>query len=207
MLKDLFKLRNILVIGVVIFTSVTFMGTASANFWSSLLPTYTTSGKIVNQNQEPMEGVVVTFVSDGVGIQSRAVTDAMGNYVIHPPAKTSGSITVSMVGYRIIRDKCTIYHQAGSTSVLNYTLHPDWISGKITTRSGEPLEGVKITFEQNGGLSGVQIVFTDANGNYKYTVPTDGQSYWITITKEGYQPVRDQWNYLYGGTVRNNTLQ
>ena len=206
MLKKIFKLRNITIICTVILTSISLMGTANANFWSAISATYTASGKIVNQNQEPMEGVVVLFVSDGLGIQSRGVTDSMGNYMINPPAKTSGTVTVSKVGYRIINERRSELCSAGSTMVFNYALHPDWISGKITIRSGEPLEGVKITFEQDGGLTGVQIAFTDSNGNYKYTVPKDGENYWITITKEGYQTVRERW-YLYGGQVYNRQLQ
>ena len=207
MLKKLLKLRTLIALCTIILTSSSLMGTASANFWSAVSATCTVSGKIVNQNQEPMEGVVVVFVSDGLGIQSRAVTDGMGNYIINPPAKTSGTTTVSKVGYRIINDKIMEYfYSAGQTSVRNYTLHPDWISGKITSRSGEPLEGVKITFEQDGGLTGVQIAFTDASGNYKYTVPKDSQSYWITITKEGYQTIRERW-ICVGGQVYNRQLQ
>ena len=207
MFKNLLKLRNIITLCTVILASTSFMGTASANFWSAIMPTCTVTGKIVNLNQEPIEGVTVVFVSDGLGIQSRATTDSLGNYVVNPPAKTSGKITVSKGGYRIINETFTIYHSAGDTVVDNFTLRPDWMSGKITTRSGEPLEGVKITFEQNGGVTGVQTIFTDANGNYKYTVPKDAQSYWVTISQDGYQTVREQWTYLYGGQVYNRNLQ
>lgn len=62
----------------------------------------------------------------------------------------------------------------------------------------KPLEGVKIThLNKMAVLTGVQIAFTDASGNYKYTVPKDSQSYWITITKkEGYQTIRERWGYV-----------
>jgi len=145
-------------------------------------------------------------VCDGIGGQGRAITDALGNYILHPPAQTNGMVTVTKEGYRIVRNTSLYSYHADISTVQNYNLHPDSISGKIINRNGEPLEGVKITFEQNGGLTGVQIAFTDQNGNYKYTVPTDNQNYWITIMKEGYQNVRTQW-YMGGGQIYNYTLQ
>ena len=182
------------------------MGTANASFLSSLLPTYTLSGKITNQNQEPLEGVGVTLAYDGIGGQIRTVTDSLGNYVLHPTAKASGILTMNKDGYRILRNKVSQYNYQGTTAVWNYNLHPNWVSGKITDQNGNPLEGVKITFEQNGGVTGVQTVFTDEDGNYKYTAPADSVSYWVTITKEGYTTLRDQWHYLYGGQFHNFTL-
>lgn len=205
--KNLLIRINILTLCALILANVGFEGTAHASFWSSLVPTYTLSGKVVNQNQEPLEGVTMVFVSDGLGAKSSAVTDPLGNYVVNPLSKTPGMLTLSKDGYRIIRDKYDQWHNAGSQCIRNYNMSPDWISGKITDSDGTPLSGVKITFEQNGGISGVQTVFTDENGNYKYTLPADNKDYWVTISLEGYPTYHGKWDWVFGGRVYNHTLR
>lgn len=201
MLKKLIMLCTI----TMVFMSFSFIGVANASFWSNLLPTYAFAGKIINQNQEPLEGVTVDFSSDGIGGEYRTVTDALGNYVLNLPAQTSGKLMVSKEKYRTIRDEIGNYNSGGKI-VRNYTLHPDFIIGKITNIDGEPLDSVKIMIEQDGGLGGVQTVYTDENGNYICTLPTDSVNYWVTIVRDGYQTLRDR-PYLSGGRVCNYTLK
>jgi len=198
MVKKILNLQKILIVCAIILISMPVIGTATAS------ANYILAGKITNQNQEPIAGVTAVFVCDGIGGSFTTVTDDLGNYVLHPYAGRSGTLTLSKVGYRIIRDTFGGKGE-GTQNIWNYTLSPDWISGKITNQNGEPLQGVKITFEQDGGLSGVQTIFTDENGNYRYTVPVNA-TYWMTVTKDGYQTNRDQWS-LYGGRILDFRLK
>ena len=206
MIVNVLKLKTIIMLCAIIFMSIAFAGTANANFWSNLMPKYTVSGKIVNQNQEPLEGVTINFSADGIGGEYRVVTDALGNYVLNLPAKTSGKLMVSKEKYRIVRQTFNAYYVAGEKLIYNYTLHPDFITGKITNVGGEPLDNVKIMIEQDGGLTGVQTVYTNENGNYTSTLPVDDRLYWITIVKEGYQTLRNH-SYLSGGYTYNYILK
>lgn len=201
-------LKNLFVACTVLCSVFMLTGTAQANFFSALLPTCTLSGKITTQNQEPIEGATVVFVSDGLGIQSKAVTDALGNYVIHPPSRTSGTLTLSKASFFIIRENISSgWYDSNSYNTRNFTMIPNWISGKITAPDGTPLAGAKLTFEQNGGLAGVQTVTTDENGNYKYTLPANQREYWLTISCEGYKTARERWNWVGGGQVYNYVLR
>lgn len=205
-MRQLLKMKRFITLYTFIMFSYFLIGTADANFLSALMPTYTLSGKIVNQNQEPIEGVTVVFEASGIGGQSKAVTDSLGNYVIHPMAKTSGLLTIRKENYRIIREQIGNYYVAGTSLVNNYSLHPDWISGKVINQNREPVEGAKVSIEEDGGMSGVATVTTDENGNFRCAIPTDSKQYWITIKKDGYQVTRDH-TYLYGGQTWNYTLK
>lgn len=207
MLKNFIKLKYLCTVFTIILISASCMGTASAGIFSPFLSTYTISGKVTNKNQEPMPGVEVVIMYNGIGGKIRAVTDDLGNYVLNPVAGVSGIIAVSKMEYRTIRDAVHQYYQKGRQYVWNFTIQPDWMSGKVTDQRGTPIEGVKITFEQNGGTTGVQTIFTDQDGNYKYTLPADYKDYWVTVTKEGYSILRERWQYIAGGAIRNITLR
>lgn len=205
-MRNRFKFKISIILFTIIVFNFSFAGTSSASFLSGLLPTYTLSGKIVNQNLEPMEGVSVVFVGDGIGGKCSSVTDSAGNYVLKPPAKTSGIITISKNSYRTVRDKINQWNQAGTTYVNNYRIYPDWVGGKIINQSGEPVEGAKVTFEEDGGMSGILTAITDANGNYRCTIPSDSKQYWITVKMDGYQTTREH-PYVSGGQTWNYTLK
>lgn len=84
------------------------------------------------------------------------------------------------------------------------TMHHDYITGKVIDRYDNPMHWVKLTFEAYGGNKGVVTVYTDEDGNYKATLPDDGQ-YWVTVSQDGYKTYREQ-PYLNGGGVRNYRL-
>lgn len=93
----------------------------------------------------------------------------------------------------------------GGQIVNNYDLCPNWISGKIVDNDNNPLQGVKISIEKNGGLAGVQTAYTDENGDYKIQISENMVYYWITISLDGYKTIRNN-DTLYGGSTHNWTL-
>ncbi|MFA6850261.1 MAG: carboxypeptidase-like regulatory domain-containing protein [Selenomonadaceae bacterium] len=196
--------KVLMLLSIIVFSMVAFAEPANASFLSGLfsLPTYTVSGKIVDSNQEPLEGILVSFDCNGIGGKKTVHTDSSGNYVLKLPAKTGGQLTVSGDGYRTKKASFGEYTSAGQAYAQNYTLYPDWISGKAVNQDGEPLQGIEISIEKDGGLNGVKTVYTDENGDYKAQIPADGVYYWLTASADGYSTIRDHV-FLTGGYTYN----
>lgn len=145
------------------------------------------AGKIIDSNGEPIEGILVTYSRNGGG-QSSVKTNSLGNYVINIPYRVSGSLTFSGDTWRSLKED-TLYKE--NNQVINVRMNHNYMTGKIINRNGQPLQGVKLVFEQNGSASGIQEVYTDDNGNYKYILPKSNAYYWLTISKDGYRQQRE----------------
>lgn len=176
------------IIGAFILINMIFSNSVSANIFTKILNTqsYPISGKVTNLRMEPIEGVKITFEPQGLlGINAR--TDSLGNYSTAVSKNGDCWVTISKIGYKTIRMKTWV----GTENIFNYTLDPDKypIAGKVTNRQGEPIEGVQITFEPNGGKNGIIIAVTDQLGNYSTGVSELGDC-WVTITKDGYTTFR-----------------
>ena len=183
---------------------------AEASFLGDLfaLPSCIVSGKIVDNNNTPIEGVEVKFIPDGIGNTVKVITDENGNYAFKIPVKTLGLIVVSKENFRIIKSQIGKYDfsTSGETYVRNYTLNPDYISGKIIDANNQPVANAEVVVELNGGIDGIKKVYTDENGNYRCKISKDSTYYWITIRKDGYSIIRDHI-WVCGGSILNYTLR
>ncbi|MBP3721885.1 MAG: carboxypeptidase regulatory-like domain-containing protein, partial [Selenomonadaceae bacterium] len=150
------------------------------------------AGKVTDKTGAPLEGILVTYSLNGGG-QNSVKTNSNGNYVLNVYRSGSCQIIISGETWRT-----QIHDTSGfnENNVWNFTMRHNYMTGKVTDRNGVPLQGVKFVFEQDGSASGVQEVYTDANGNYKYVIPKSGAKYWITISKDGYQLQRHHFNLL-----------
>lgn len=151
------------------------------------------SGKITNLKLEPIEGATVLVEVSGKSNMAKTVlTDGMGNFTVNMPvAGIHYSITVSKEGFKSnrIRMWASSDEKYDSRNIqLEPTVFP--ISGKITNKSGEPIAGAKVSFEQNGGQHGIQTAISDENGNYLSAIPNQGVTYWVVVSKEGYKSFR-----------------
>ena len=158
------------------------------------------AGKITDRNSVPLEGILVTYSVNGGG-QKSVKTNSSGNYVLS---------VYHDVGCQLILQgetwKTQIYNfSPWGNTVRNFSMYHDYMTGKVINRNGVPIQGVKLVFEQDGSASGIQEVYTDANGNYKYILPAGGERYWITVSKEGYQLQREH-KTLYYEEVWNITM-
>ena len=158
------------------------------------------AGKVTDRNQNPLEGITVTWAADGGG-QVSVKTNSEGNYVMNILKATSGKWTISGEGWRTQKNSWG----ANRDEIHNYTMHHDYMSGKVTTANGIPLQWVKLVFEQDGSTSGIQEIYTDEYGNYKYVLPESGANYWVTISLDGYQ-VQRRHTWLKDEEVWNITL-
>lgn len=151
------------------------------------------AGKVTDRDQNPLEGITVTYAADGGG-QVSVKTNSEGNYVMNIPKLTSGKWTISGEGWRTLKSTSGSYGY-NADLIRNYTMKHDYISGKVTTSSGIPLQWVKLVFEQDGSASGIQEIYTDEYGNYKYVLPESGVWYWVTISLDGYQVKRHHGSF------------
>ena len=163
------------------------------------------AGKIVDRNLTPLEGITVAWSGDGGGHVS-VKTNSEGNYVMnapkHPEYKSAtGTWTISGDRWRTIKESGRRYE-----GVYNYTMHHDYMTGKVTTTSGIPLQWVKLVFEQDGSASGRHEIYTDEYGNYEFTLPVSGAYYWVTVSLDGYQ-IQRHHRRLYDEEVWNLTLR
>lgn len=159
------------------------------------------AGKITDRDQNPLEGITVTWAADGGG-QVSVKTNSAGNYVMNILEGTSGKWTISGEGWRTIKFSDINRY---SEFIMNHTMQHDYMSGKVTTANGIPLQWVKLVFEQDGSASGIQEIYTDEYGNYKYVLPESGANYWVTISLDGYQ-VQRRHTWLKDEEVWNITL-
>lgn len=191
-------------------------GTAQASKWGDILGSifsgsgsgsssdykYTRLvGKVLDGDKVPISGVLVTYDSNDGGSWS-SHTDVNGNYRMTVPASCNGHITFACKEWRTIHEHC--WTGSGDESVQNAYMYHDYITGKVTDRNRNPMHWVKLTFEADGGTKGVVTVYTDEKGNYKATLPVDGD-YWVTISQDGYKTYRSR-AYLKGDYVENYTM-
>ncbi len=212
------KMRQCFVILLsVCFLCGAFTGTASASKWGNIIGSVlgggsssgssaeyqpvTVIGKIVDREQVPLSGIKVVIQSDK-GKSWSTHTDANGNYRLNVYGKgTYVSLVITGDEWRTVRERIYLT----SENICNWTLHHDYITGKVTDRYGNPMHWVKLSFEANGGTKGVVTAETDENGNYKAAIPEDGVYYWVVVSQDGYRTFRNQ-QYLCGGYVENYTL-
>jgi len=150
------------------------------------------AGKIVDRNLTPLEGITVTWSGDGGGHVS-VKTNSEGNYVMNVPAQSRDGIWAAVGKWTISGERWRTIKNSGtkdSRCVYNYTMHHDYMSGKVTTSNGIPLQWVKLVFEQDGSASGRHEIYTDEYGNYEFTLPSSGANYWVTVSLDGYQTQR-----------------
>ena len=135
---------------------------SSKNFTGSVIGYYI-SGTILDDQQQPVQGVSVQFTGD----PGTVTTNAAGEYSIEVPYGYSGTATPQLAGYTFIPLQRTYSDVTAPAEDEDYTgtLQTFSISGTIT-EGGSPLEGVAVTFSNGGGT-----VLTDAAGNYTNTLP------------------------------------
>lgn len=191
---------------------------AVAKSSSSTAEKYIISGKIVNTDGLPIEGITVTATGKYNKTERTTTTDANGNYQLTYPGfydeKKStyegGDVYITAKGNRWRTCKKELNLSVWLYNTFNYveniTLRHDTVTGKVTDPDGLPMHWVKLTFEMDGGQKGVQTVYTDENGNYTYELPESSVSYWYTIHQDGYKDLRGQKS-LYDEQVWNITMQ
>jgi hypothetical protein len=149
---------------------------------------------------EGLSGVTLTFSDDEGGAPKTETTDSGGNYTLEINRGWTGTVTPDKYGFtfepaRRTYDENVTSNQTGqdyeATAVMPI------ISGRVATSEGVGVEGVTMTFSNNGEI---RTTSTDSGGKYSLGV-TDGWSGTVKPSKEGY--TFDPSSLNYGGVNSN----
>jgi hypothetical protein len=140
------------------------------------------------------------------------VTNASGQYTATVEHGWSGTVTPTLEGYEFQPASAQITNVMGPQSGQDFvaTMLRRKISGTVRSRKGQPVEGVNIVADNNGGQA-----TTDAAGQFEL-VAGYGWTGSLTALKEGYTfspptkriaPIRaDQMNQTFIGTAKMFTV-
>ncbi len=125
-------------------------------------PPPTISGTVKTAAGQAVQGVTLT-PSGGL---ASVTTDAKGNYSFEVAPGWSGTVTPTLANFTLSPSNKSYTNVTAAQSGQDFTrLNNPVISGEIKTSAGTAVEGVRVTFSNNGGPA-----TTDANGRYSITV-------------------------------------
>ena len=175
---------------------------------TSVNVSYVISGRVSLSGGAALPGVTVSLS----GSQTDAkTTDANGDYSFTVPAGGSYTITPSKTNYSFSPPPLTFTNLGGNqtanftASLVNYV-----IGGRVATASGAAVSDITVTL--TGSLSDSKM--TDANGEYFFTVPAEG-NYTITPSSQihTFSPQNHTFNNLsasqaadFTATLKNFTV-
>jgi hypothetical protein len=164
--------------------------------FAATLDRHTLSGRVVNVNNGPMPGVLVTL--SGAQGAATTTTDAGGGFAFpNLPAGASYTVTPSLRNHTFTPASRT-YDDLGSDLRGDFSggLSFYVIGGRVTEK-GAGLAGVTMTVN----VSGAQVAqgATDASGNYSFRVIAEN-TYTVTPSKQNYSfsPAGATFNSLSG---------
>jgi len=120
------------------------------------------SGTVRTEGEAGIEGATITF-SEGEG---EAITDVSGNYSHSVSYGWTGTATPSKAGYAFTpssRSYTELVSDRADEDYTGFIVH--MISGFVRTDGGQGMEGVTITFDNQGGEA-----TTAADGSYSHAV-------------------------------------
>ena len=169
--KDSYSESNQVVLKIAVSKIATALTSSIAN------ANYANGGYLVatlkDANGKPVSGVRVGFANNGV---TYILTDKDGNAKYSTKDLAKGTYTVKMAFYG------TESYAPSNQAVAKFTMskiatnlnssdlyvlrqHDDYLVATLTDANGKPVSGVKVGFANNG----VTYIFTDKNGNAKYS--------------------------------------
>jgi CSLREA domain-containing protein len=174
--------------------------------------TYTLSGRVTNENAQPLPNVNVTLSGSA---SAATTTDAAGNYSFNGlPQGGNFTVTPSLTNYGFTPPSRTVSNVQSDQAGLDFTGKPTIyaLSGRVTDEAAQPIVGVNVHLSG----SAVRDTTTDAAGNYAFTNLAQGGSFTVTPSEIIYRftpPSRtvnnlqsDQTNLDFTGKVFTYTV-
>ena len=147
------------------------------------------TGTVVDENQNPLEGVTVTL-SAGEGTEDiTATTNAEGAYTMEvvPAEDAAYTMTFAKEGY--VTKTITVESLEAVPEVVVLEAVKVTITGKVTDNQNNPLEGVIVTLDEAAGAKEAVTATTAADGTFSLTyTPVEGKEYNVSFAKDGYKP-------------------
>ncbi|MGM0445534.1 MAG: GLUG motif-containing protein [Bacillota bacterium] len=167
MLKNILSSKLILVL--ILLTSLILVTGCSNDKTglSNITSNYDVNFSIVDENEDPIEGVLVTL--DG----KEKSTDKNG---IVSFSKLNGTYhySIAATGYEAISDKAIVSDDNLSINIKLDILYN--VNFNITDTNDKPLEGAIITFDGEDKSTGVdgKVTFSSSDGSYEYNITAEG---------------------------------
>ena len=149
----------------------------------------TITGTVVDENQNPLEGVTVTL-SAGEGTEAiTATTNAEGAYTMEvvPAEDAAYTMTFAKDGY--VTKTIAVESLEAVPEVVVLEAVKVTITGKVTDELDAPLAGVTVTLDEAAGAKEAVTATTAADGTFSLTyTPVEGKEYNVSFAKDGYVP-------------------
>ena len=121
-----------------------FVLVAGSTAFARIMPEGRITGKVVDDQGNPLPGVTVEATSPRLVGKAAAVTDATGTYRLMALPSGTYEITYSLPGFKTVIRK-DIVLQLSQTLVINVTMEPAAIEEAVTVVGEAPLVDVKST--------------------------------------------------------------
>ncbi len=187
-------------------------------------PPGSVTGKVVNQNGDPLQNVTVIFTSTFPGVPDETtITDAAGKFIMTiAPGTYTVTVDGTAIGYSNTSDPASVSVKVDSgLTVAIDTGHADPpgkdafilfaavgnATGKVTDcDSGDPIQGAQVVAKitRFGQPVVVGPVITDANGDYDFTaagLSLPPGTYQLVVSAIGYQGKTVSADVTSGGNV------
>lgn len=171
-------------------------------FIAKLLNSYIISGQVLDTNNAPVSGALVTL-SEGPSL-TQVFTESDGTYQFTPLREGGGFTVAATKPHFTMTPTSQTFSNLGSNQTQNFvataTNNPFYVISGQVTANGNPLRGVRVD------LTGAQqnFVTTEANGNYSFTV-AGGANYIVAPSILGYTfaPTNQTFNNLGADQTAN----
>ena len=163
---------------------IAFVGFAGMANMTSAQATYTVSGQVVDQDDEPLAGAEVCAGAE----PTRICETSDGNGMVSYDAVPNGTHTATATFDGYTSDSKTFTVNGADVTGLAFKLTKQapathTVSGQVVDQDGDGLPGAEIT----GGVTNVFRTTSDANGNFSRDDIPNG-THTATATLEGYTP-------------------
>ncbi|MPQ43127.1 putative mucin/carbohydrate-binding domain-containing protein [Clostridium tarantellae] len=161
--------------------------TKQPNLGSSII------GKVVDSNNNPIQGAVVKLMDDKLQPLTNTSTDANGNYSIDSIAYSSVYNMIAIAPGKILSQASPFTLLSSQSTTVNFTLQSDTnttfgaISGTIMDSNVNPISGaIVLLYSVVSGIDNLMaITYTDTAGIFVFSELNSG-NYKITVTALGY---------------------
>lgn len=147
----------------------------------------------VTDGSSPLAGVTVALTN---GPSTK--TGADGSYVIGLAKPGERTLTFSKATYTTASKSHTVAIGVTGTANATLALAPGTISGRVTSRTGVAVAGVRVS------LDGVPGPLTSANGGY--SLPATAGAHSLTFAKAYYAPANTNVTVSAGGSAAANVV-
>lgn len=143
---------------------------------AAVTTTYTVSGSVIDADGNPVEGATVSLPG------ANAQTDAEGKYSIEGIEDGTYDLTVSKEGFENTTASVTVNGADVTVDPITLQLVKWYIGGFVQDYNYNKVAGANVQLYDGDTI--LSEVTTDAEGNYRFTIPAEDKNYTLKIQAE-----------------------